>query len=235
MVSDLVPPDPAAHKKANRSLHLQIIAGVLAVVAGTLGVYSAVVTARAVNAVSQREAAQNTADSLRQQNESLNATVETLERANATLRAEITQLGGPVDGAATGPSPGSANGSLSPVVRNKGRATIVDRGGVDLDSREANWGEQDRSREVDFSITRFSDPPLGATSAVQVSSGDREYSTCAAATGYSQDIFDRQIETGATFCVRTSDDRYSSIIITEVYQSSSQVVQSITLDIVTWE
>lgn len=232
MASNSSPSDPSARKKAHRSLHLQIIAGVLAVVAGALGVYSAVVTARAVNAVSQREAAQTTADSLRRQNESLSSTVETLERENDTLRAEVTRLDG---GTVTDSSPESADGSSAPVVRNRGRATIVSRGGVDLDSREANWSEQDDSREVDFYVTGFSEPPLQATSVVQVSSGDTAYSTCATATGYSEDISDKQIEVGATFCVRTSDDRYSSVIIADVDQASGQNVVSITLDIVTWE
>lgn len=189
---------------------LAVLTALLTLGAAYLGYMSASLS----NARDQaEEAAADTDNDL----SSLQGKYDALRTENARLRE---QLGLP------GPPPDPGTSATEARVRRSGQLTLATSRSGDLDSPSSDPQWDDGQADIYYSGSAI----VTYTSFVDLlylGSKEADYDTCRNTTGYSDESIGA--EDGAYICVKTSDNRYSAVRMTQPDSSK------ITLDIVTYD
>jgi hypothetical protein len=205
---------------------LAVLAAALSVVAGGLGIWG-------VQATSERDDLETTADSIAEERDQLGdelssaqERIDELEAAatstTTTTTSDITSSGAPGE-----VSPGSAG-----VFRETGDSPVTfARGyGIDLDTRDTNWGVRNWSGDIKLDKD-------GGDLSLWLSSGRvalvdqvATYDHCEAQTVLQGSLTAEQTVVGQQFCVRTDDDRWAYVKILGLDPGR----ETVTLHIVVW-
>lgn len=188
---------------------LSVLASILTVVAAGLAVQSAQIS-------SARDQAQQAQESTNENLTSLQQQFSKAKDENAALQSENTRLREQLDlpeGSTSLPLP-----TDTITVRHSGPLSLAYRGNVaDLDSPASDPQWQTSRSDVDYGPSnskpslRFSYPALATGTTVA------DYEVCRNMTGYNVEAFDASSFTiGGHFCVKTSEDRYSVLEVTEI-------------------
>ena len=206
---------------------LAVLAAGLSVVAGGLGIWGA-------QATSERDDLETTADSIAEERDQLGdelssaqERIDELETAATSTTTTTTSDITPTGGAPGEVTPGSAG-----MFRETGDSPVTfARGyGIDLDTRDTNWGVQNWSGDIklgkDGSDLSLSLPSDRVALVDQVAT----YDHCEAQTVLQGSLSAEQTVVGQQFCVRTGEDRWAYVKILGLDPGR----ETVTLHIVVW-
>jgi hypothetical protein len=164
---------------------------------------------------------------------------------NVTIGGPSTSPPGPVPQPTPVPVPTPTPTSPTPdptptptVRRSTGNnpMTLTDGYAVDLDTPlNAAWDVEYAATlfRFDMSFHRDVGIRVGSKSDISVVDGPASYETCSNATGYAQDIPQKEVQQGVAACVRTSEKRLAFFTIKKI--TPRDFPRQIQLDVTVWD
>ena len=218
----------------------ELLAAVLTLVAAMLGIWGAQLNNENAELAAEVDTLEDRGGVLREDNESLSEDLadvsasrdswktraedaeETLARAEDT--PSTTDPTGPENRGPTG-GPGAV-----PVFRETGDApvTISDDYGINLDTRDVNWGVSTSSGDLRFWLSG-TDPMLGTNGTVAIVDQPATHEHCEAQTVLQPGIHKEQVVVGQQFCTKTNEGRWAYVNIAGIDTQGGTISLHITV------
>lgn len=196
---------------------LTVLEKVLTIIAALLALGTAYLGYKGATISEARDQAQAVVADTNDDLTSLQAKYDALQAENTRMRGQLGLPGPTVDS----PAPTTAA-----TVRRSGQLTLAAGNSADLDSpSDPQWDDGDS--DIHYS---YSGSSIGASSGMgMLYLGDKkaDYNICLNTTGYSRESIGTVA--GAYVCIKTSENRYSAVRITQLDPSR------ITLDVITYD
>jgi hypothetical protein len=142
-----------------------------------------------------------------------------------------------------GPPPSLSTTSPTPdpttvrVARSTGNnpLTLTDGYAIDLDTLNGPWDVEYAATlsRFDMSFHRDVGIRVGSKSDIAIVDGSARYETCSNASGYAQDIPQKDVQQGVAACVRTSEKRLAFFTIKKI--TPRDFPDKIQLDVTIWD
>jgi hypothetical protein len=204
----------------------ELLAAVLTLVAAMLGIWGAQLNNENAELAAEVDSLEDRGGVLREDNESLSEDLADVSasRDSWKTRAEEAEdaLASAEDSPATtepedtGPSggPGPITAGAVPVFRETGDepVTISDSYGINLDTRDVNWGVNTSGGDLYFYLSN-GDPMLQANGTVALVDQPATHEHCEAQTVLQSQLQKEQVVVGQQFCTKTGEDRWAYVNI----------------------
>lgn len=202
----------------------ELLAAVLTLVAAMLGIWGAQLNNENAELAAEVDSLEDRGGVLREDNESLSAELADVSASRDTWKtraeeaeealADAEATPGTTEPPGPGDPPGPRPAGTVPVFRETGDApvTISDSYGLNLDTRDVNWGVTSSGDDLYFYLSN-GDPMLGAGSTIALVDQPATHEDCEAQTVLQHQLQKEQVVVGGQFCTKTNEGRWAYVNI----------------------